>query len=109
MPGTLRLLAETWQPKQRSDRANSGLPAVLLQRLEDHALPGIVRGHFNQRRARDVADDDAIVEIQGARILRSGEGMLDAGLRKQQQLRFDRDVQPARAAPASSLAFPRSQ
>ena len=79
------------------------LAAVLLQRLEDHALPGIVRRHFNQRRAGDVADDHPVVEIQRARILRGGEGVLNAGLRKQQHLRFDRDVQPGQQRPQVAL------
>jgi hypothetical protein len=66
---------------------------VLLQGLKDDALPRIVRRHLQERRARDVPDDDAIVEVQGARVRRVCERMLDAGFREQQDLRFDRYVE----------------
>jgi hypothetical protein len=52
-----------------------------------------VRGQLDERRTRDVADDDAIVEVERARPLRAREGMLNAGFREQQDLRLDRDVE----------------
>ena len=55
------------------------------------------------RRAGDVADDDAIVEVERARVLRTREGMLNAGLRKQQDLRFDRHVESVEHRAQESL------
>src|SRR5436190_15266505 len=54
----------------------------LRQCLKDHTLPWIVRRDFDYRRAWNVSDEDAIVEVEGAGILGAGVGTLDAGLGK---------------------------
>ena len=76
----------------------------LRQRLEDHTLAWIVRRRFEHRRAGNVADNDAIVEVQRARVFRIREGMLDTGLGEQQDLRFHRHVQRREQRPQEAEA-----
>ncbi len=66
---------------------------VLGQGIEPGAAARIVHGDFHERRPRHVADDDAIVEVEGAGVLGAGQRLLDAGLREQQQLRRHRDAE----------------
>src|SRR6185436_11684741 len=47
---------------------------LLIQRVENGALPRIENGYFEKGSAADVANDDRIVEEQRARISRTGTG-----------------------------------
>jgi hypothetical protein len=66
---------------------------LLIDGVEDDALPRIFNGDLEQRRAADVADRDGIVEVNCPRIRRLGGQGLYAGFRHHQHLRFDWDVQ----------------
>jgi len=66
---------------------------LLIDRVEDHALPRIVNGELDERRAANVADGYGVVEEDRPRILRTGVESLHAGLRHDEHLRLDRHVQ----------------
>ena len=51
----------------------------LRQCLKDHTLPWIVRRDFDYRRAWNVSDGDAIVEVEGAGIFRRDLVALERG------------------------------
>ena len=51
---------------------------LLLDGVEDNALPGILYGKLKKRRAGDVADRDRVVEEDGARIRGAGIERLNA-------------------------------
>ena len=66
---------------------------LLLQRVEDDARGGVLRGHFENFTVADIAEHDAVVEEERARIARIDQPGLQTGRREHEHLRFDRDVE----------------
>ena len=66
---------------------------LLLQRVEDDALGGVLRGHFENLAVADVPEHDAVVEEERAWIVRIDQPRLQTGRREHEHLRVDRDVE----------------
>lgn len=66
---------------------------VLAQGVENHALLGIFRSYFNDWTAMHPSHHNGIVEEKAARVMRVDAICLEACLRKDDQLRLDRDVE----------------
>ena len=71
----------------------TGAAAALIERVEHDALLRIVRRELDHGRARNVGDDDRLVEEDRARVVRAGVRALHAGFREHQQLRFLRNAE----------------
>ena len=79
---------ETTRPASEDRRSGR-----LVERVEHHPLLRIVGRELDCGSARDVADDDRLIEEDGARVLRADVGALHAGFREHQQLRFHRHAE----------------
>jgi hypothetical protein len=75
---------------------------LLIERVEDDALLGILDGELEKRRSPDVADGGRVVEIDRARVRGPRIQTLDAGLRHHQQLRFNREMKRVQYRPQVS-------
>src|SRR5215831_11082861 len=65
---------------------------LLEQRVEMRSKFGILRSHFDESTAHRI-HDDRIVEVNDAWILRPDQRRLQACLREDDRLRFDRNLQ----------------
>ena len=70
-----------------------GVGGLLIQRVEDDALGGVLRGDFENFTLADIPEDDAVVEKERPGIVRSDQPGLQTGRREHEHLRFDRNVQ----------------
>src|SRR2546428_44493 len=66
---------------------------LLVQRVEDDALAGVVCGDLENLARADVPEDDAVVEEEGARIVRIDQPGLQARRREDEHLRVDRNLE----------------
>ena len=93
-PGTPSVSHDRWQARQRSLRVNRGSPSVSCgSRVEDHALPRILRRDLQELGVAHPADGDAVVEEDRPRVVRGDEVVLVARGREDRHLRLDRHVQ----------------
>ena len=82
------MTGETTGPASRERRSGR-----LIERVEHHALLGIVGRELDHGSARDVGDDDRLVEEDGAGVVRAGVRTLHARFREHEQLRFHRNAE----------------
>ena len=69
------------------------LDLMLVEQIEDRALPGVERDDLDRLAVVHLADVDVVVEVERARRLRRDLLVLEAGLRKHQRLRADRNLE----------------